>query len=167
MSNEERFEKLEAELASARRLIRRLMFGAGIFLGICVLLVTVSTITGIAHGQAKEKVIRAEEIRADRFIVDDSQGRQVAMFGMNQDSPALLFGREGSVPRLALLSNGPALYLADGEGVRRIVLTIAGERPSLSLFNRNNMDLVDLALSGDRPCLTLTDDKGNVLWKTP
>ena len=161
MSIEERFEMLEAELASARRLIRRLMFGAGIFLGMFVLFVSVRSITGVAHGQAKEAVIRA-----NRFIVEDRQGRQQAILGMIQDSPGLRLGGAGA-PRIALSTRGPNLYLADGTGTPRIMLSIVGERPSLALFDRNRMDLVDLALGWDGPGLTLTDENGDVLWQAP
>ncbi len=174
MTIEERVEMLEEKLDAARRLIRRLMFGAGIFLGMFVLFVAVRAITGVAHGQAKEKVIRAEEIRAKRIIVEDGQfivtghrGEQVAILGMIQDAPGLRIGVTGGWPGIALSTHeGPNLYLADATGPR-IMLSIVGERPSLALFNRNKMDLVDLALSLGKPGLTLTDEKGDVLWQAP
>ena len=163
MTIEERFEMLEAELAAARRLTRRLMFGAGIFFGMFVLFVSVRTITGVAHGQAKETVIRAT-----RFIVEDSNGRQRAMFGMNQGWPGLHIGYgAGGAPLVALSSRMPNIYLADERGTPRIKLSVIGERPSLEMFSRNRMDLVDLNLSLGKPGLTLTDEKGNVLWQVP
>jgi len=170
MTIEERFEMLEAELAVARRITRRLMFGACMFLGMFVLFVAVRAVTGVVHGQAKETVIRANKFIAEdgQFIVEGHRGQQVAMFGMNQDAPALhLYGRAG-VPLVSLSSHtGPYLYLADGTGAPRITLSIVGDRPSLAMFDKNRMDLVDLALSLGRPGLTLTDEKGTVLWQAP
>lgn len=171
MTIEERFEMIEAELAAAKRFTRRLMFGAGIFLGMFALFVAVRSITGVAHGQAKGTVIRADEVRACRFIVEDhhegSKGQQQAILGMIQDSPGLRIGGVGGAPIISLSTRGPNLYLADETGAPRIMLSIVGDRSSMALFNSNRMDLVDLALSWDSPGLTLTNEKGDVIWQAP
>ncbi len=66
MTTEERFEMLEAELAGAKRLTRRLMAGAGVVVVVCTLFVAVRAMTGVMHGQAGKKTIRVNELPRSR-----------------------------------------------------------------------------------------------------
>ena len=165
MTIEERLEMLETELAASRRSTRRLKYGTGIFMVLFVVFVAI-----LGYAQTNEKtVIRADEVRAHRFIVEDTHdgadGKQQGIFGMIQDAPGLRLGG-GSAPQISLSTHsGTYFYMADETGNPRISMSIIGDRSSLSMFNKNRMDLIEIALSWDEPNMTLTDDKGKVLWQ--
>lgn len=170
MTIEERLATLEAELADSRHKIRQLLKCTGIFAGLLIAFATVRYTPRIAHAkEAAPTVIRAEEIRANRFIVedDDASGQQEAIFGMIQDAPGLRLGGEGA-PQISLSTHsGTYLYLADEKGIPRILMQVVGDRSSLSMFDENRRDLLDIALTWDKPGLTLMDEKGEVLWQAP
>lgn len=165
MTIEKRLEMLETELAASRRSTRRLKYGTGIFMALLLAFVVL-----FACKQTNENtVIRADEVRAHRFIVEDThagaEGKQQGIFGMIQDAPGLRLGG-GPAPQISLSTHsGTYFYMADETGNPRISMNIVGDRSSLSMFNKNRMDLIDIALSWDEPNMTLTDDKGKVLWK--
>ncbi|OVE79582.1 hypothetical protein BVY01_02195 [bacterium I07] len=166
MTMEERLKILETELAETRRRSFRFMYTFGILLSVLVLLVIYLTYT-----QSKRAVIRADEVRAHRFIVENDreadEGQQQGIFGMIQDSPGLRLGGRNA-PQISLSTHsGTYLYLADGTGKPTISMNVVGDRSSLSFFNENRRDLIDIALSWDNPGLILTDEKGKVLWKAP
>jgi hypothetical protein len=172
MTIEERVEMLEAELAASRTRARRLACGAGMILGALVVFSTFRFTTSVAHARSDERtVVRADEVRAGRFIVEDNRphnrGVEQAIFGMIQDAPGLRLGASDN-PQISISTHsGSYLYLADETGHPRITLQVVGDRSSVSLFNKEQRDLLDIALSWDSPSLTLTDENGNVLWKTP
>jgi hypothetical protein len=172
MTIEERVEMLEAELAASKTRFRRVVYGAGMVLGALVVFSTFRFTTNIAHAQPNEPtVIRADEVRARRFIVEDgrahNRGVQQGIFGMIQDAPGLRLGASDK-PQISISTHsGSYIYLADETGHPRITLQVVGDRSSVSLFNKEQRDLLDIALSWDSPSLTLTDKDGNVLWKTP
>jgi hypothetical protein len=165
MNIEKRLEMLETELAASRSSARQLKYGTGIFMVLIVVFVII-----MVYILTNEKsVIRADEIRAYRFIVEDTHegadGKQQGIFGMIQDAPGLRLGG-GSAPQISLSTHsGTYFYMADETGNPRISMNIVGDRSSLSMFNKNRLDLIDIALSWDEPSMILTDDKGNVLWK--
>jgi hypothetical protein len=170
MTVEERLATLEAELAASKRLIYRFIKGASILVVLLVIFATVRYTTDPAYAQENAStVLRAKEIRANRFIVEDdgTNGQQEAIFGMIQDAPGLRLGGEGA-PQISLSTHsGTYLYLADEKGSPRILMQVVGDRSSLSMFNENRKDLLDIALTWDKPGLILTDEKGEVLWQTP
>ena len=163
---------LEAELVVSRSRSRRLMFGGAILVGTIVVLIALQFTTGVAYAQSAEpKIIRADEVRAHRFIVEDhhdgTQGVEEAIFGMIQDAPGLRLGASDN-PQISLSTHsGSYLYLADETGNPRVLMQVVGDRSSISLFNKNRMDLLDIALAWDSPSLTLTNENGKVVWKTP
>lgn len=140
MTIEERFEILEKELAAAKRLIHRLMFGAGLVLGMCVLFVAVHGGAGVAHGQTGERVIRAK-----RFMVEDDQGRIRAGLYVDEDGPKLFLSDENGKVRacMGVFKNVPNLYLYDEKGAA----------PLAGLYVWEN-----------RPCLVLWDNNRQILW---
>ncbi len=165
MTIEKRLEILESELAASKRSTRRLKYGTGIFMVTLLAFVVL-----FACEQKNEMtIIRADEIRAHRFIVEDThagaEGKQKGIFGMIQDAPGLRLGDDGA-PQISLSTHsGTYFYMADETGNPRISMNIVGDRSSLTMFNKNRMDLLDIALTWDQPNLTLTDDKGNIIWQ--
>lgn len=165
MTIEKRLEILETELAASRRSTRRLKYGTGIFMATLLAFVVL-----FACEQTNENtVIRADEVRAHRFIVEDThtgaEGKQQGIFGMIQDAPGLRLGG-GDAPQISLSTHsGTYFYMADETGNPRVSMSIVGDRSSLTMFNKKRMDLIDIALSWDEPNMTLTDDKGKILWQ--
>jgi hypothetical protein len=128
MTTEERFAILEAELSAAKRLIRRLIFVAYIFLGIFVLFAFFYTITDVSYGQSfkqllkgakkfnerveKYKKLQGEEhdpskwsvIKANQFILEDEQGRQRATIILTKYGPGLYLYDIKGEPLIALCS---------------------------------------------------------------
>ena len=109
MTTEERFEKLEAELAAAKRLTRRLMVGTGVVLGMFALFVAFRIMTGVAYSQAGGNI--AEVIRAKKFEMVDNQGKTRATLSMN--------------------ISGVLLGLLDEKGSYRTMLRVTENRESL------------------------------------
>lgn len=165
MNIEKRLEMLEAELAASKRSARRLRYGTGIFMGLFIAFFIFQACTY----SNKKTVLRADEVRAHRFIVEDTHdgadGKQQGIFGMIQDAPGLRLG-DGGAPQISLSTHsGTYFYMADETGNPRISLNVVGDRSSLTMFNKNRMDLLDIALTWDQPNLTLTDDKGKIIWQ--
>lgn len=140
MTTEERIEKLEAELtetkaglAVAKRLISRLMVGAGVVLGMFALFVAVRAITGVAYSQAGGNI--AEVIRAKNFEMVDNQGKTRATLKVNVGGVLLGLLDEKGRHRVVLrvTENGEAgLELADEKGTLRGMLTSAKGGSGLS-----------------------------------
>lgn len=172
MTIEQRLELLESELVAAKARSRRLLYGVGLLCMAVVAVFVIGLSPGVAHAQSTERtVIRADEVRAARFIVEDgrahNRGAEQAIFGMIQDAPGLRLGAPDN-PQISISTHsGSYLYLADETGHPRVLLQVVGDRSSVSLFNKEQRDLLDIALSWDSPSLTLTDEDGKVLWKTP
>jgi len=132
MTTEERFEKLEAELAAAKRLTRQLILGAGIVLGMFALFVAVRAMTGVAYSQAGGNI--AEVIRAKNFEMVDNQGKTRATLKVNVGGVLLGLLDEKGIHRMALRvsERGPELDLADEKGTLRAMLTSAKGGSGLS-----------------------------------
>jgi len=142
-----------------------------------------------SSGNGKADVSTGREIRASRYILVDSAGKERGEFGMTADGePALrVWDRESSVsatveidsrgmPRVALeRSDGhplvelgvldkehPVFLMHDGAGVRRVGLVVAGEQEVATLVydGAGQQRLrVGLDKSGN-PEITMRDENG-------
>ena len=83
MTNEERLEKLERDLARAKRDNRRMIVvGVGIVLGALALLVVGGSPVSVARAQ--EKATGKTIIRAQEFVLVDEQSETRAELGSSQ-----------------------------------------------------------------------------------
>lgn len=116
MTTEERLEKLERELAASKRRNRRLWIVLVAILGGCALAWTFTKGIGTAWAQAEAKGEKV--IRANRFVLEDGQGRERGKLEMTVDGPALRLSDEKGNTRavLSIFENEPGLKLWDEKG---------------------------------------------------
>ena len=119
MSTEERLERVERELARARR--NRWLLGAGVLAAGILALVWLPA--------------PAEVIPASAFVLVDDKGRERGKWEVGQFGPMLLLLDEKGEPRVSLAVGkvGPGLVLADANGEPRVALAVAADGPALAL----------------------------------
>lgn len=138
MTTEERLEKLECELARAKRGNRRMFLaGTGLLLGLFALLMASWSMTGVAQGQEEQPDKKV--IRANVFILEDQNGKLCAVLAVDKAGPALVLYDQNGKPRVGLTAfkGGPALILRDENGKPRAGLTVPKIGPSLILYDKN------------------------------
>ena len=122
MTIEERLEKLEQELARAKRRNRHLLVFALVAAGVAVLAAAWIGTPGkvLAENGAKAPNV----VRANGFILEDADGKSRATLVASKDGPALrLFDENGKVrATLTALKDGPGLCLFDENGKFRATL---------------------------------------------
>ena len=119
MTTEERLESLEQELARVKRRTRRLLQGVVcLFATGCVFAVLISTM-GSAKAQG-EKVIRA-----NKFVVEDQNGKTRVLLSVTNDGPSLSLSDQNEKIRTQLCAEketGLTIFDQNGKG-RAIVGT--------------------------------------------
>ena len=165
MTTEERLEKLESELARAKRGNRRMVLaGVGLLLGMFALLVAGRSVTSIALGQ--EKAADKTVIRANEFILLDEQGRKRATLRMDPNGPTLRMSRENGKDYFVLSGSqdGGALLMVDQNGQVRLTLGVNEEGPGLGMFDKKGKSRVVLKVGQtetlDAALLTLVGENG-------
>ena len=134
MTIDERIEKMERQLVRVRWVNRGLIA--------CIVL---SLLVGLPFLMAGSGV---KEIRANRFILEDENGKTRA--------------------ELSLKKDGPNLSLSDENGKPRAGLTVDKDgRPGLLLLDDNGKCLAILSVAMDGPWLALFEENGKVIWKAP
>jgi hypothetical protein len=79
------------------------------------------------------------EVRANRFVLEDENGKLRAMLNVTKEGAALvLFDEKGDLrATLGALKGGPGLDLFDENGEFRAGLNVRQEGPKLGLFDKN------------------------------
>ena len=145
MTTEERLEHIERELTAMKRRKCQLLAVGGLAivgLGLAWIL-TNSTPTAQAQGAG----FVPKEVRANSFIVEDSNGKMRAA--------------------LSIGANGPSLFLLDANGKMRATLALGANGPSLALNDANKEIRASLALGANGPSLALNDANGKNVWSAP
>jgi len=160
MTTEERLENLERELARAKRRNRWLVAVAGLAVVGLILAWTLAKTTQAVLAQAAggaEKVIRA-----NTFIVEDANGKELAMLGVDAGRPVLyLFDENGKVrAMLGVGANGAAMGLFDENDNPRAWLAAVGDRAAVEVFDENGMSRARLDMTAGNPGLSLSDENG-------
>ena len=152
MDTEERLEKLERELARAKRLVAVLaLIAVGLSLS-CVL-----PRTG------------AKSIHANQFVLEDEHGTPRAGLRMGKDGPGLILLDENGNRRaeLCALKGASALTLFDENEKMRVGLTVDKDGSALVLCDENGNHRVGLVVGKDGPAQGLFDEKGKRIWHAP
>ena len=159
MTTKERLEKLERELARAKRLNRRMVLaGAGLLLGMFALLLVGRSMTSVAQGQ--EETARKKVIWANEFVLLDDRGRERGRLHMLKNGPSLsLYDEKGGKPRVILST--PGLMLLDENGKLRVGLAVGDNDPGLMLSDENGKLRTVLAVGKDGQALAMRDENGN------
>jgi len=162
MTAEERLERLEVELGRARRWNRWLLLLVGLAVGACLV------VSGLVGREAQAQAAQ-QEVRAQRFVLVDDNGKVRAKLETSPDGPALWLYDEKGKPRVVLtaLKEGSVLNLYDEKGEPRAGLGLTEGRPGLSLYDETGKTRAALDLTEDGPSLHLWDKDGKVLWQAP
>jgi len=145
MTTDERMEKMEKELARVRWSNRCLIGCIVLSLGVCFIWRTFGPETAWAQSGAKE-------IRANKFVLEDPNGKPCATLGyIENNGPALLLLDKNDVVRasLGLTPDGPGLELMDENHNTRVGLrTHAGGGPGLMLSDEDDRPRAILNILG-------------------
>jgi len=186
MTTEERLEKLENELASAKRRVRRLVVaGAGVLACFGAFVAAWASMR-VAHAQGQAQVLQA--VQAQSFVVVDKNGKTRAWLGWDKTGTRLVLydendnlrahlgtDKSGTMLSLndetghlgahlyALMESGPGLSLSDKNGQSRAALGTDKDGPNLTLMDEKGTPRAVLAVSMERPNLALLAENGSPL----
>jgi len=152
MTIEERLAKVERELAEAkaqairakrrnRWLLAVVGLAAGAF-GLAWIFAGAAPTLQAQVGAGAERVVRA-----NRFVLEDENGKTRAMLSVDKD--------------------GPALSLHDENGEVRATLDVDKDGSGLSLSDAAGKPRAGLAVIAVGPVLVLCDEAGKPFWSTP
>jgi len=160
MTIEERVEKVEMELARAKRRNRLLL---AVVLLALVLLAVGATTPGIGTLTTSGAIGGRENVvEANRFILVDVNNKTRATLSVGEDGPWLDLRDENGIPRIRLTvsKEGPGLVLRDENGQPRAFLAALKDGSALDLSDKNGKTRAFLAADKDGPNLTLLDENG-------
>jgi hypothetical protein len=166
MTAEERLEKLERELGRAKRRSRWLLAALGLGLGafgLAWIFARAAPTLQAQVGAGAERVVHA-----NRFVLEDAAGREVAVLEIGPDGPVLRLRDAAGMPRavVGMTADGPALGLLDENGKVRAGLRVGADGSGLGLFDANGKPRAGLALDKDGPELALFGENGKEIWST-
>jgi hypothetical protein len=147
MTVEERLGKLERELAIAKRYDRRLLTIVALTVGGMGLVWTLTKTMSAAYAQETEaipKIVSVPKVvHANKFVLEDENGKPRAELSFNKDGPLLSLWDENGKPRAMLSGSG------------------------LKLWDENGKTRVFLDVLKDMTVLSLRDENGKVVWEAP
>jgi hypothetical protein len=183
LSNEERLETLEKQLARERRRNRWMLAGLLLSIGFWIVgaATPISQSTGavpreiransfvLVDGNGKTRAALALFDEGPSLVVYDGSGTVRAGLGVSQEGPSLTLLDETRRPRTELFvnSDGPALRLKDGNGKIRLGLAQLKGGPSLGMFDEEARMRVALAGLRDGPAVNLYDANGRLIAGLP
>jgi hypothetical protein len=105
-----------------------------------------------------------KEVRANRFVVEDENGKDRAVLSTTKDGPMLgLYDEKGKFRvGLGVNTGGSMLELSDENGKKRAMLAMTEDGPGMNLFDENGKGGAGLNLTKDGPGLGMLDEKGEV-----
>lgn len=157
---EQRIEKLETELSRSHLRNRFLVGGLLLCLGGTAL----SWVLTPSLLQAQARSSPLKEYRANRFVLEDRDGKNRAELSMYKDGPRLVLTDDKGVVRagLSVLPDGPGLGLFDEKGDSRGVFAYLKGQPMLAVFDPKGKPRITVTVSDDGPGLKVLDDAGKV-----
>ena len=159
MTTDERLDKLEKELARAKRRNRRLLAALGLAAGAFALVWIVAGTANRAEAQGSGV---PTAIRANAFVLVDENGKMRARLSVNKNGVALALLNRNGIPGAALtvVKGAPGLTLYDENAKGGAVLAVGKDGPGLTLFDENGKADATLAVLKGEPGLSLLDEKG-------
>jgi len=162
MTTDERFEKVEGQLARVRWINRCLIGCIVVALGLWFILKTFGPETAWAQSGAKE-------IRAKRFVLEDENGKTRADLRVDKNGPSLRLCDENEKARVRLMAfkDATCLALTDENGKPRAAFVVDMDKSALMLSDENGKPRAVFEVEKDRPVLSYTDENGKLLWSAP
>jgi len=160
METEKRLERLEHELMNMKRRYRRLLVVTGLVAAVMAAVLIATKVGGPVVAFAETGI--ADEVKARRFVLVDEQGDTRALLAVLEDGPALFLIDPQGTPRamLAILEDGPTLSLTDPQGTPLAMLDVSEGVSALSLIDPQRTPRATLAVLEDGPTLLFTDLQG-------
>jgi len=161
MTTEERLEQVEGQLARVKWFNRCLIACIVLSLGGWFILKTFDPETASAQSAVRE-------IRANKFVLEDENGKERAALAVDEYGPELLLHDENSKmsARLVVIAEGPALVLREN-GRTRAQLGMLNGTPQLVLLDENGKPRAALSVDKDGPKLGLFEKNGKPIWEVP
>ena len=161
MTNNERFERMERQLARVRWFNCCLITCIVLALAVWLILKTFNPETAWAQSAPKE-------IRANKFVLEDQDGTTRAQLAIDLNGSMLFLHDENGNIRAALIatSDGPALVLRE-KGKTRAELGVLKDTPQLVLLDENGKPRTALSVDKDGPKLGLFEKNGKPIWEVP
>jgi hypothetical protein len=160
MDIETRLESLENDIRRQKddlHLHKRLWMGAACLLAEAIVL---------GATRPAPKVIVAEEIVAERFIVKDASGKPRSTWLVGKDGEVLLGMLDGGKPRLAIFvrKKDVGMFVSDPGGKGRLSAGMLKGEPHFSLFDKNGKPQVFInAIDRDgSPSIAVLDSSNQV-----
>ena len=101
-----------------------------------------------ANTQAQGANVGPKVIRANKFILEDGNGKERAELNVTKDA-------------------GPGLWLVNEKGNPRVILNLTKYGPGLGLTDEKGNPRAMLNVTKDGPGLSLYDENGKVIWSAP
>jgi hypothetical protein len=178
MNTEERLESLEREVARAKRRNRWVLAAVGLG-ALAWAMMGAAPASGPSpqavpvgkSGPAADKIadpqpgpVGPKVIRANKFIVEDADGKERATLDVIKNMPLLCLYDENGGLRVQLFASkvGPAMILVDENGGLRAELCAYADAPALRLFDENKKPRANLSATTVGPVLELCDEKGKL-----
>jgi hypothetical protein len=161
MTIEERLEVVERELAPSRRRTRRMWVALGLAGAVCAIVWSLTTTTGSAQAQCTSGKV----IRANKFIVEDENGKNRAILCADTEGAGLWLSDENGkyCAELIALKNGSSrLSLSDKNGKALTELLARKDGTELWLKDDFGIPRAVLAATKDGSGLVLLDKYGKV-----
>ena len=135
MSIEERLANLELQLGRVKRRNRWLV---GIVL-LVALGVVIPAVLETTAFQAWTAAGAGNKVRANAFILEDKNGKVLALLDANEDGPILCLNDKNGKPRawLAVWETGPDLVMIDEDRKTRIAMKVDENGPGLTLYDES------------------------------
>jgi hypothetical protein len=165
MTTEERLEKVERELAQAKRRARRLVIAALACIGVLVV-----AWAGVLQATAQREAHVAPKVVARSFVLVDENGKTRAVLAGVKDGPALgLYDENGKTRAwLDVGEDGPGLTLYDENGKGRAMLAVGKDGPGLlGLYDENGKPSAVLDVGKHGPGLVLFDKERKIVFRAP
>lgn len=145
-STEERIERLERELADAKRRSHRLHL---LVLGLAAagLALAWAGDGGRTAPPARDADVPGDTLRATAFMLQDADG--------------VIHGG------LGVTETGATLGLLDADGRTRAVLGVTEAGPTLGLLDADGTIRAELKVTENEPSVRLFDPEGGLIWSAP
>lgn len=162
MTTDERLEKVEGQLARVRWFNRCLIACIVLSLGVWFIVKTLGPETAWAQSGAKE-------IRANKFVLEDENGKDRAKLLVDNKGTGLFIYDENGKTRalLSVFKDSPGLNLFDENGKLRAELMVFKDEPALQLNDENGKARVSLEVNKTIPSFVMFDENRKPIWKAP
>lgn len=120
-------------------------------------------ITGAESKAQSPRRSKAERvIRANRFLVEDENGKPRVTLTVSKDGPKLILMDKKPRATLGVNKDGPVLDMLDENGKTSVMMSVTKDAQMLIMMDENDKIRAGLSMSKDETKLGLYDENGKV-----